>query len=169
MSDKTFDSIDSSQALQDANVTDIVPAEIRELLGPSPVMDVVEAAIFERLLATAVSELTPVGIIEWTLLITGISDRRWPHAARRLDTGRRDGAVRNRDAVTLGGEECHFRRASPSSRRSSAFVPQVPGEVVGQVGHADPGSRPGQTYCADEQAHSMLLVGEDMLDNGADI
>lgn len=56
-----------SKTASDA-ATDLIPAEIRELLGPSPVVDIAEEAIFERLLAGAVSELRPSGMIEWTLV-----------------------------------------------------------------------------------------------------
>lgn len=56
-----------SKTASDA-ATDLIPADIRELLGPSPVVDIAEEPIFERLLAGAVSELRPSGMIEWTLV-----------------------------------------------------------------------------------------------------
>ena len=55
-----------SQAASDAAT--LIPTEIRELLGPSPVVDIAEEPIFDRLLAAAVNELNPSGMIEWTLV-----------------------------------------------------------------------------------------------------
>lgn len=61
----------SSKAKKQAKssaTTDLIPPEIRELLGPSPVVDIAEEPIFERMLAGAVAELRPSGMIEWTLV-----------------------------------------------------------------------------------------------------
>lgn len=57
---------------------------------------------------------------------------------------------------------------SASRRRSAPLKPGEPLEVVGQVGHADLDAGAGNADGAHDEAHAMLLAGEDMLNRRAD-
>lgn len=49
----------------------------------------------------------------------------------------------------------------------SGLPEHIPAHVAGNVGHADPGPCSGDADGADEEAHVVFLVGEDMLDAGS--
>ena len=52
--------------------------------------------------------------------------------------------------------------------RRPFLVPDVSGDVVGEIGHADFHSRSGDADGSHEQAHPGFLVSEDVLDAGSD-
>jgi hypothetical protein len=62
-----------------------------------------------------------------------------------------------------------FFAVSPSSERSSSLPPSPSAEIVGDVCHGDGGF--GALYAdgADEKPHPIFLMGEDMLDAGANL
>jgi len=83
-------------------------------------------------------------------------------------------AERN-DAWGLWGDRQGFAVFSPalpsvfpSSGQTPPFVPDEAFEVVSEIGHADLELGPGHADGSDEHAHAPLLMGEDMLDAGAD-
>lgn len=57
---------------------------------------------------------------------------------------------------------------SASCGRSSPLMPDIAGEVVGQVGHADLRPGPSDSDRAHEQAHAGFLLRKDVLDESAD-
>ena len=70
-------------------------------------------------------------------------------------------------ASTLGVPRSSGWGRLPLCRRGRCCLQeQKPTHVAGDVGEADPGAGSGDADAADEQAHAMFLVGEDMLDAG---
>src|SRR5690606_41960752 len=62
-----------------------------------------------------------------------------------------------------------FLPLSPSGGRNSPLVPDIAGEIVGKIGHADLGAGAGDTDRAHEQAHAGFLLREDVFDEGPDL
>lgn len=63
---------------------------------------------------------------------------------------------------------CSPTRATGITLPSPFLVPDVSGDVVGEIGHADFHSRSGDADGSHEQAHPGFLVSEDVLDAGSD-
>ena len=61
-----------------------------------------------------------------------------------------------------------FSPRSPSSGRSPPLLPDIAGEIVGEIGDADLGTGAGDTDGAHKQAHAGFLLREDVLDESPD-
>ena len=48
-------------------------------------------------------------------------------------------------------------------------MPDIAGQIVGEIDHADLGASSCDADGADEQAHARFLMGEDMLDGSANL